>query len=191
MKRLRNGFVALVAAGLALGLAACGGDATTASSDSPQVTSSPTLASTPVEQVDLMVYSGAGLKKPMEQVKVEFEAANPGVSVVYTYAGSAQLLAQIESSGKGDVFVPGSQDSYDVANQKGLAGPAELIAHHTPAIGVAKGTLLTPRVHKSRPHGDCTRSAAGSQSTWVRQPSAFTASPSTTPYWTSNSSALP
>lgn len=139
MKRLRNGFMAIVAAGLALGLAACGGDATPVSSDSPQTSSSPTVASTPVEQVDLMVYSGAGLKKPMEQVKVEFEAANPGVTVVYTYAGSAQLLAQIESSGKGDVFIPGSQDSYDVANQKGLAGPAELIAHHTPAIGVAKG----------------------------------------------------
>lgn len=91
------------------------------------------------EAVSLIVYSGAGLKKPMEEIKKAFEAENSNVTIQYVYAGSAQLLSQIETSGKGDVFMAGSESAYQKANEKGFANEKQLIAHHTPTIAVQKG----------------------------------------------------
>lgn len=84
--------------------------------------------------VTLMVYSGAGLKKPMEKIKEQFEKENPSVQLTMIYAGSGQLLAQLEKSGKGDVFIVGSKPTYDAAVEKGLAGKGIPISHHTPVI---------------------------------------------------------
>ena len=83
--------------------------------------------------VTLMVYSGAGLKKPMEKIKEQFEKENP-VQLTMIYAGSGQLLAQLEKSGKGDVFIVGSKPTYDAAVEKGLAGTGIPVSHHTPVI---------------------------------------------------------
>ena len=89
----------------------------------------------------LLVYSGAGLKKPMEEIKTAFEAEN-NVVIEYVYAGSGALLSQIETTGKGDVFIVGSQATYNTAKEKGYANEGKLVAHHTPAIIVAKGNPL-------------------------------------------------
>lgn len=91
------------------------------------------------EAVELTVFSGAGLKKPMEDIKSEFEKANPNVKINYIFAGAGQLLSQMELGNEGDVFVTGSMDSYNSANEKGLVEPAIEIAHHTPVIAVPKG----------------------------------------------------
>lgn len=96
-------------------------------------------SSNTAEEVALTVYAGAGLKNAMEEIKTSFEAQNEGVKVEYVYAGSAQLLSQMEASGKGDVFIVGSEVAYNSAKEKGLAGEAKLVAHHTPAIAVPKG----------------------------------------------------
>ena len=90
------------------------------------------------DPVHLLVYSGAGLKKPMEEIKTAYES-NHDVAIEYVYAGSAQLLAQIQLSGKGDVFIVGSEEVYKDAQIKKLAGTPELVAHHTPCIAVQKG----------------------------------------------------
>lgn len=86
----------------------------------------------------LFVYSGAGLKKPMEEIATAFKAKH-NVEIEFNYAGSGQLLAQLETTRKGDLFLVGSEDSYNVAKQKGLVNEAYDIAHHTPAIVVLKG----------------------------------------------------
>lgn len=90
------------------------------------------------DPVHLLVYSGAGLKKPMEEIKTSYESDHD-VAIEYVYAGSAQLLAQIQLSGKGDVFIVGSEEVYKDAQMKNLAGTPELVAHHTPCIAVRKG----------------------------------------------------
>ncbi len=86
----------------------------------------------------LLVYAGAGLKKPMEAIKKEFEAAED-VSIDYIYAGSMQLLSQLQTSGKGDVFITGSTIAYSSAKAKGLVNEYRPVAYHTPAIGVPAG----------------------------------------------------
>lgn len=63
-----------------------------------------TTADDSKEKETLFVYSGAGLKKPMDEIAQKFEKEN-NVKVEYSYAGSAQLIAQIETSHKGDVFI--------------------------------------------------------------------------------------
>lgn len=86
----------------------------------------------------LFVYSGAGLKKPMDEIAQKFEKEN-NVKIEYSYAGSAQLIAQIETSHKGDAFIVGSEPIYSKAFEKELVGEHKTVAHHTPAIVVPKG----------------------------------------------------
>lgn len=90
------------------------------------------------EPVELLVYAGAGLKMAMEQIKPAFEDLE-NVTINYIYAGSGQLLAQMETTEKGDVFIVGSEATYDIAKEKGLTGDSQLVAHHTPALAVEKG----------------------------------------------------
>lgn len=72
------------------------------------------------EPISLLVYAGAGLKRAMEEIKPAFEEKE-NVKIEYIYAGSGQLLSQIESSGKGDLLIVGSEDTYDIAKDKGQA----------------------------------------------------------------------
>jgi len=90
------------------------------------------------ETKSLQVYSGAGLRKPMDEIGKLF-TEKFGVKVHYSYAGSAQNLSQIELSGKGDVYVPGSLYYYDLAKEKGLVDEKKDVAYHIPVIGVPRG----------------------------------------------------
>lgn len=90
------------------------------------------------EDSDLLIYAGAGLKKPMEKIKTSFEKENDK-KLNIIYAGSGQLLGQLEQSGKGDIFIVGSKATYDTAIEKDLAQEGVGIAHHTPVIVTAKG----------------------------------------------------
>ncbi len=90
------------------------------------------------EDLTLLVYSGAGLKKPMTKIAKVFEEEH-GIKIDYVFAGSTQLLSQIELSAKGDVFIVGSHKAYDISKEKDLTLPAKQVAYHNPIIGVPKG----------------------------------------------------
>lgn len=94
--------------------------------------------SSPTQEVELLVYAGAGLKKSMEEIKTKFEEENRNVKINYIYAGSGQLLAQLEQSGKGDVFIVGSKATFEDAAKKDLTTEGFAVAHHTPCIVTAK-----------------------------------------------------
>ncbi len=86
----------------------------------------------------LMVYSGAGLRKPMDEIAEAFKAQY-GAQVNYNYAGSAQLLSQIELTQEGDVYIPGDLMDIENAQEKGFVGEFAEIVLHIPVIGVPKG----------------------------------------------------
>lgn len=90
------------------------------------------------EDIVLLVYSGAGLKKPMTEIAEAFEEEK-GIKVEYVFAGSTQLLSQIELTGKGDAFIVGSIKAYEAAEEKELTYPHKEVAYHNPIIGVPKG----------------------------------------------------
>lgn len=86
----------------------------------------------------LLVHSGAGLSKAMDEMGQAFEKKY-GAKVNFNYAACAQLLSQMEINKQGDVFVGGSLSDMDVAKQKGFSDKHVEVAYHIPAIAVPKG----------------------------------------------------
>jgi molybdate transport system substrate-binding protein len=86
----------------------------------------------------ILVYSGAGLKKPMNEIGAAF-TEKTGINVEYNFAGSGTLICQMELSRKGDAFIPGGTPDYRIAQDKGLVGEPGYVAYHVPIIAVQKG----------------------------------------------------
>ena len=114
-------------------------EGTAATAEPAEATEEPAAEETTEEPIELLVYSGAGLKKAMEQIKTAYEADH-NVTIEYVYAGSAALISQLELSGKGDVLIVGSESTYTPAAEDGYASETyDLVAHHTPCIAVQAG----------------------------------------------------
>ncbi|MDD3168953.1 MAG: molybdate ABC transporter substrate-binding protein [Eubacteriales bacterium] len=86
----------------------------------------------------LMVHSGAGLSKAMDDIGQAFEKKY-GATINFNYAGCAQLLSQMEINKIGDVFVGGSLNDMNIATEKGFTDQYVEVAYHIPAIAVPKG----------------------------------------------------
>lgn len=56
------------------------------------------------DNMAVTVFAAASLTDAFTELAAEFEAANPGVSVVYNFAGSQALRSQIENGAQADVF---------------------------------------------------------------------------------------
>lgn len=98
MKRLAG---ALTTAVLLTSLAGCG-------SDSPSAAGGATQRST-----ILTVYAAASLKDTFTEIGKEFEAEHKGVKVQFSFAGSSDLVAQIQQGAPADVFA-----SADIKNME-------------------------------------------------------------------------
>lgn len=96
---MRPAFVVLLAA--AVGAAACGGD-----------------------DRALTVFAASSLTEVFGVIEAEFEAANPGVDVVISYAGSATLAAQIVEGAPADVFASADGANMDRVVDGGFASAA-------------------------------------------------------------------
>ena len=93
----------------------------------------------PAKEVEsIMVYSGAGMREPMDEIGVLFEEEY-GTKIEYNYAGSNALLSQMEVTQEGDVYMPGETYYLEVADEKGFIDKQELIAYHIPVITVPAG----------------------------------------------------
>jgi molybdate transport system substrate-binding protein len=86
----------------------------------------------------IFVLCGAGLRQPMEEISRVFEGKT-GVKVNCTYAGSACLLAQIDSAQQGDCYMPGEGFYMEQAQEKGYLTDMRQVAYVIPVIAVAKG----------------------------------------------------
>jgi len=83
----------------------------------------------------LLVYSGAGLKKPVEEIDAAFQKQT-GIKVTYAFGGSAQLNSQILLTKKGDVYLPG--DVEELAPLKEMVKWKKDVVYHLPALAVPK-----------------------------------------------------
>jgi molybdate transport system substrate-binding protein len=84
------------------------------------------------------VYSGAGLKAPMQELGQAF-TKKYGTEVQFTWGGSGMLISQMNLTQKGDVFITGSTVEYNIAKGKGFVDEPRLVAYHVPVIAVQKG----------------------------------------------------
>ena len=90
------------------------------------------------EAASIMVYSGAGMRKPMDEIGTVFQQKY-GTQVTYNYAGSNALLSQMELTKEGDAYMPGETMYIEIAKEKGFTDYQQLVCYHIPIITVPKG----------------------------------------------------
>ncbi|OIQ08073.1 putative binding protein precursor [Moorella thermoacetica] len=86
----------------------------------------------------LLVYSGAGLKSPVEEIGAAFQAQT-GIKLTYTFGGAAQLNNQILLSKQGDVYLPGDTAELKPVQEKNLVAWEKNVVYHIPVLAVPKG----------------------------------------------------
>ena len=67
----------------------------------------------------LTVYAAASLQDAFSELSRNFEGANPGVKIAFSYAGSQQLAQQITQGAPADIFASANQAQMDVAVRSG------------------------------------------------------------------------
>ena len=87
---------------------------------------------------EILVYCGAGLKGPAEEISAAFQE-NTGIQVIYNFANAAQLNSQILLAQKGDVYIPGDVQELEPLKDKGLIEYEKNIVYHVPVLAVEKG----------------------------------------------------
>jgi len=89
---------------------------------------------------DLIVFSGAGLMKPMEEMKKNFESTH-NVKVDVHYGGSGEIFAQVGAGQPCDVLIPGAEKYTKDALKNGwvIEDTMRPLVLHVPLIAVPKG----------------------------------------------------
>ena len=106
-----------LAAAAALALASCSSSSSTTqgSAASPSATGSPTPAITGT----VTVLAASSLQDTFTTLGKQFEAAHPGVTVKFSFAGSGTLATQITSGAPADVFAAASTGSMATVTSAG------------------------------------------------------------------------
>lgn len=86
----------------------------------------------------IVVYCAAAIRKPLEAVAQEYEKAY-GVPVHLQFGPSQTLLANIEVSKRGDLYVPADDSYIDIATKKDLLDETIPLARMHLALAVARG----------------------------------------------------
>lgn len=84
----------------------------------------------------LMIYCGAGMTKPFQEIAGSFKA-DTGCEMDVTYANAGQIQSQITTSEEGDMFVAGSGDELTPVESY-VAGQKDLVKH-IPVLAVQSG----------------------------------------------------
>lgn len=95
-------------------------DPTAASATEPAATE-PAATEPPVAETEavLTVFAAASLTDAFTAIGQDFEAANPGVTVAFNFAGSNQLATQIGEGAPADVFASANRTQMDAAVESG------------------------------------------------------------------------
>lgn len=87
---------------------------------------------------ELLLYCGAGIRPPVQQIAETFERRH-GVKIVIDYAGSEVLLSKIKLTHKGDLYMPGDEYYVDQAAAEGMILSQKSVCYFVPTILVQKG----------------------------------------------------
>jgi molybdate transport system substrate-binding protein len=90
--------------------------ATTADA-TPAAAGSPKLAHV---SGDLTVFAAASLTESFNQIKTDLEAANPGLTITYNFAGSQALVTQLTQGAKADLFASANTAQMQTAQAGGV-----------------------------------------------------------------------
>ncbi|MBQ3404961.1 MAG: molybdate ABC transporter substrate-binding protein [Oscillospiraceae bacterium] len=158
---MRKALIFLLVLIVCLAMAACGGDTTgtddssapaeaaetaeaeeaaevsdaaeTTESVEPQPEESGELS---LEGQSLLIYCGAGMQKPFQEIADAFQAET-GCKMNVTYANAAQIQTQITESNQGAFFIAGSQE--EVKPVSDFVLDSTPLVKHIPVLAVAEG----------------------------------------------------
>lgn len=119
---MRRAVLAALALG-AVALAGCG-----SSADAPANGSSSAVTGR------ITVFAAASLKEAFTTIGTQFEAANPGTSITFSFGPSSSLATQITEKAPADVFASASQKTMDTVVDAGLARGPSVFAVNAMAI---------------------------------------------------------
>lgn len=137
MRMHRRAALAAVALLSAVSLAACGGSASTPTTEASDAASSGAAA----EQVsgEINVFAAVSLKKAYEDIGAAFQEANPDATVNFEFLGSQELLSNLSEGSAADVLATADTDIMDSAVSQGLVGDPQEFATNTLSIIVPEG----------------------------------------------------
>ncbi len=89
---------------------------------------------------DLIIFSGAGLMKPMEELRKNFESVHH-LKVEVHYGSSGEIFAQVAAGQPCDVLIPGAEKYMHDALKNGWVNGETIrpLVLHVPVIAVPKG----------------------------------------------------
>jgi molybdate transport system substrate-binding protein len=131
--RRRFAIAFLASALVAVGLAGCGsGDGGSGSSSGAGSSSS----ASPSLSGSITVFAAASLTESFTTLGQQFETANPGVKVTFSFAASSALAMQITSGAPADVFASASTKNMDQVVSAGDASDPTFFATNVMEIAV-------------------------------------------------------
>ncbi len=89
-----------------------------------------------LEGKSLMVYCGAGMKEPFQEITDTF-SKETGCDVKVTFGNAGQIQTQINNSKEGDMFIAGSAEELKPVKES-VSNSTDLVKH-IPVIAVQKG----------------------------------------------------
>ncbi|MEH1163895.1 molybdate ABC transporter substrate-binding protein [Micromonospora sp. CPCC 205539] len=125
-RRFRTALAALSALA-ALGLTGCGGD----DAASPQPGGGSVTGT-------ITVFAAASLTESFTTIGKDFEAANPGTKVTFSFAGSSALATQIDQGAPADVFASAAPANMKTVTDAGNGTPTTFVKNQL-VIAVGKG----------------------------------------------------
>jgi molybdate transport system substrate-binding protein len=150
---------------IAVGLAGCGSNqnsgTSSASSPSASESSSASLSGS------ITVFAAASLTESFTEIGKQFEAANPGTKVTFSFGASSALAEQINAGAPADVFASASPKNMDqvvsaggasgskvfATNQMEIATPPSNPAHVASVNDLAKSSVKTALCQPQVPCG--------------------------------------
>lgn len=113
-----------------------------AASASPASAAPAEAAASPVAEAafpegggDLTVFAAASLTDAFDSMKADLEAAHPGLTITYNFAGSQALVTQLDEGAEADVFASANNAQMTAAEENGsISGEPETFVHNELAI---------------------------------------------------------
>jgi molybdate transport system substrate-binding protein len=93
----------------------------------------------PENSGEVTIFAASSLTDAFNAIAADLEAANPGLDLVYNFAGSQALVTQMSEGAKADVFASANKSQMKAATDGGIiAGEPQTFAHNRLAIVVPK-----------------------------------------------------
>jgi molybdate transport system substrate-binding protein len=84
---------------------------------------------------NLTVFAAASLTDAFDKIKTDLEAAHPGLSITYNFAGSQALVTQLQEGAKADVFASANNAQMKTAIDNGsITGEPRTFVHNRLAV---------------------------------------------------------